>query len=182
MKNEWTRWLHTFFRLSKSGKAWIPRRADPLHGESSLPISCYHDILCGEAGIRTLGRGFCPYNRLAGGCLQPARPPLLYLISEHGLNGLSQIIFFYYIIFILIRVNLFLPFDPCSHFSFLFAESGRLPAKAGPLCGELPRACAWRYTRHAGFSAKRIRLRRTRPMSSIIKKSNNLIPLRIFNN
>ncbi len=30
----------------------------------------------GEAGIRTRDRGFCPCNRLAGGCLRPTRPPL----------------------------------------------------------------------------------------------------------
>ena len=30
----------------------------------------------GEGGIRTHGTGFSPYNRLAGGCLKPTRPPL----------------------------------------------------------------------------------------------------------
>lgn len=33
-------------------------------------------VTCGEAGIRTLDTGLSPYNRLAGGCLQPTRPPL----------------------------------------------------------------------------------------------------------
>jgi hypothetical protein len=70
------------------GEKCDPKRKEKVgpKGQPSERMAKNRNNVGGEIGIRTRGRGLCPYTRLAGERLQPTRPSLLDFAAQNTIG------------------------------------------------------------------------------------------------